>query len=92
MKKQTKKKVAVESYSAKIKVLGKIFQSSGDSVLGALSNLKVPKGKGMSILTISRGKESQDRILSAPQTARLFSLSPLMREIALKNVSNLFGL
>lgn len=78
-------------YTAKINILGKSFESAGDSVLAALSGLK-PNGltKAKSVLVVSRGQKSRDRVLTPMMTARLFSPSRYVRDIALKNTSILF--
>jgi hypothetical protein len=79
-------------YKATIKVLGKIYNAAGDTTREALANLKPENGKGMSILSISCGDKSKERILTSTQTFRLFNASPTMREIALKNTSLLFDI
>jgi len=94
MKKKIKKvkEVVVEPYNASIKVLGKVYKSTGNTAKEAIENLKpIGKAAGMSVLTISRGDVKKDKILTSMQTFRLFSLSKLMREIALKNTSLMFN-
>lgn len=95
MKKGTKKvkKVVVAPYSATIKILGKIYNSTGNSVREAIENLK-PTGKSMGncVLSLSKGEIKVDKIITAFQVYRLFSHSKLMRELALKNTSLLFNL
>jgi hypothetical protein len=85
---KVKKVAPTAEYSASIKVVGKVYTASGGSALEAIANLK-PEGqpKGISILTISKGGQKRERLLGRPLTFRLFSPSPLMREIALKQVS-----
>lgn len=79
-------------YSASIKIMGKTYKASGKTIEEALSKIDNQNAKGPGILTITKGKDSKERILPAPQVSRLFNLSPLMREIALKQVSQLFEL
>jgi hypothetical protein len=88
----TKKKKSPE-YQAKIKVLGRVYESKGKDVKDVIEKLK-PLGKcaGMSILSIKKGNISKERILTHAQTTRLFALSPLTREIAIKNISLTFSL
>lgn len=75
-------------YTASIKILGQIYTSKGSSPREAIENLKVGNvAKGVSILSIIKGDRKQDKILTAPQTFKLFSASKLMREITLKQVS-----
>ena len=73
--------------TASIKVLGKTYSAQGDTVFHAIANLEVPKAKGVSILSLSKGDNRRERVLPAVATARLFSPSKLVREIALKNMS-----
>ena len=86
------KKVVLESkdYTAKIKVLGKVYSSSGSTAKEAIENLSPGTVKGVSILSISKGSNMKDKVLTHQQTFRLFSGSKLMREIAIKNTSILF--
>lgn len=90
MKKTTKK--VEQNYAATIKVLGKTYTSTGSSVREALENLAPGKAKGISILSMTKGELKRDKVLNFGQTFRLFSASPLMREIALKQVTMLFDL
>ena len=85
------KKVKVLPYTASIKVLGKVYTSTGSSTKEAIENLKAGNvAKGMSVLTLSRGKNSHSVILPPNQTFRLFTPSRLMREIAIKQISMRF--
>lgn len=87
-----KKPLKLATYKSSIKVLGKIYQAEGESIKDSIQALSVSNAKGMSILTISHGEESQSRILSNIQTMRLFSKAPLVREISLKNIALRFAL
>ena len=79
-------------YTASIKILGKIYKGEGKSAMEAIENIKAPRvAKGVSVLEITHGKVSKSRFLTVPQTFRLFSPSPLMREVALKNTSLMFA-
>jgi hypothetical protein len=93
MIKKTVKDIISEPYTASIKILGKIYSSTGNSVKEALENLK-PEGKcaGISILSVSRGDVKKDKILTSMQTYRIFSPSKIMRQVALKGVNLLFNL
>lgn len=90
-KKVVKKRVTASPYTASIKLFGKVYTATGSSVGEAISKLEVGKvAKGASVLTITKGDISRSKILNAAQVMRLFSLSRLMHEVALKNVSMLF--
>ncbi len=93
MKKTTKKAgKAKDSYTASVKIFGKVHEGVGATVLEAVANITTTKAaKGVCILTLSKGDLRKERVLTAPQTFRLFSGGRIMREIALKNISLLFG-
>lgn len=72
---------------ATIKIFAQTFEAKGETPLEALSNLKViGLKKAKSILTVGE----RTIVLNPYQTQRLFSPSPLMREIALKSTANRF--
>lgn len=91
--KKTTKKVVVEPYSATVKILGKVYTSTGSTATEAFLNLK-PNGvaRGMGILSLSKGEKRAEKILPSFQVSRMFSASPLVREIALKNIGLRFDL
>jgi len=90
---KTKKVVKKGEYEASIKVLGQFYKSKGSTSKEAIENLKVGNfAKGVGVLEITKGDVKKSKILPAPQVFRLFSASPLMREIALKNVGLMFDL
>ena len=78
-------------YKATINVLGRNHTSEGKTAHEAISNLKVPLARGRSIVTMEKGDVKVEKILGLHLTARLFSPSPTVREIALKNAEILFG-
>lgn len=85
------KKTAQPSYTASIKVLGKVYSSEGATPKEAIQALKVGSvAKGVSILTISKDGKEQVKILPSNQTSGLFSGSPMRREMALKQISMRF--
>ena len=87
------KKVKKEAvYTAYALVQGKKYEATGDSVLAALKNLEVRNVRGKSIITMTDGTKSKERVLSPIMTMRLFSLSPLMRQIAFKQAALLLEL
>jgi hypothetical protein len=80
-----------DSYKATIKVMGKTYEASGSDVSSALLGLKPLNCKGKGILTIQHGDVKKEKVLMPMQAFRLFNTLGLSREIALKNVSNLFS-
>ena len=75
---------------ATLTIMGKKFTAEGETVHEAISALKPDITKAKSVLLVENGEKKRERILTNVQTMRLFSLSPMMREIALKNVAMLF--
>ncbi len=94
----TKKKVVKETngpYLAtlNLKAYKKIYRGAGNSVSEALLNITpLNQPKGVTILSITKGDVTREKILAGFQVARLFSPSRLVKEIALKNISSLFNL
>lgn len=81
-----------EHYKASILIWGKRYDAIAFTLTDALACLNVPNPKGKSILTISKGDKTKERILSPVATFRLLASHGLMREVALKNTSLLFDL
>jgi hypothetical protein len=77
--------------TASIKVLGKPYQGTGSTIEEAISNLKVPYGKGVAILNITTPTLNKDEVLSSTQTSRLFSKNPKFREAMLKTITLMFN-
>jgi len=78
------------SYKATIKILGREYKSTGDSVAECLEGLKPGFCKSKSVLTIEKGEEKKEKILGLIPTSRLFSNSPAVREINIKQIAQLF--
>lgn len=76
--------------NATFKTRGRTYTAVGTSVPEAIGAIAFRNGKGMGVLTVARGDKSKTKILSAPQVYRLFSLSRLTREVALKETAALF--
>ncbi len=96
MKKGRPKKVKEpisETYSASVKVFGKIYGAVGESIEEAITNLK-PDGlaRGMSVIAVTKGGTTQEKIFPRVATARLFSPSPAIREAALRTTIQRFSL
>ena len=77
-------------FKASIKVLGKTYTASGETVVEALRGLKTGVAVGMSVLTVSRGEKTKERVLGNLQTRKLFNPNSTMREFAIKNTAILF--
>ncbi len=90
--KQAKEYKEKGEYTACLTLLGKNIQAKGESAYEALSKLSVPIGaRAVSVLRVSRGTNSIERILTSFQMKKLSSPSPTMREMAVKNLSILFN-
>ena len=79
-------------YNAKIKIMGKFFEAIGTTSEEAITSLVVPgQPKGLAILTVTKGDTEKIKILNGFQSFRMFSQSPLMRQVALKNIIPYFS-
>ena len=92
MKKKTKNNKKDGEYSGTIKVFQEEIKVKGESPSDVIDKLHY-KGKfpTKAILTISKGDKSVYRIIPQHLGNRLFNLSPLMREFAVKNLKLLFN-
>ena len=80
-------------YKASIKILGKFYEAFGSTVPEAIGNLKPDaKALGVTVLTLTKGAQSQERILPRIATRRLFAPSEMMREVGIKNTALRFSL
>lgn len=89
---KTTKKTTDKDYTASIKVRTIVSTAKGATAKEAIENLQVKNGKGVGVLTVSKGKALQSKIIAPAQVQSLFSASPLRREIALKNVIMRFAI
>lgn len=89
--KKTTKSPKKSLYNITLLILGKKFQSSGESVSEALLNFKEKNIKPVrSILTVAHNDKIKERILMPAQTARLFNSHGITKEVAIKNASLMF--
>jgi hypothetical protein len=84
--KKAAKKAVSNDVTASIKVMGRVYDVAAPSVMQALEKLQVPNGSGRAVLTVTRGKRTVTRIIQPLFVRRLFSPSPTMRNMALKNL------
>ena len=82
--------MANSKYQASVKVMGKVFTASGNTVYEAIENLKPGSVAGMMVLTVKHGEKNKDRVLPMVLGRRMFNTAGLTREAALKNASLLF--
>ena len=86
------KKVKPTAYTAIAKVMGKTYTAEGESVSEAISNLTgLKNARGRLILTIKHGDQARERVLQPNMAFKLSSASKTTRDIALKNLSLLYG-
>lgn len=76
--------------SVVLKVMGKTYKATADSLEKALNELKPLNCKGKGVLAVEREGSVKERILSPVVTFRLFNSHGLTKEIAIKNMCNLF--
>ena len=81
----------MSKYKAELKILGRLYKSTGKTVEEAISNLKVSGGRGMAVLTVTKGKDSRWKVLNAVTTVRLFGqASPTLKAGAMKQILTRF--
>ena len=85
-----KEVIKENEYLVKLKILGTLYSASGSTVAEAVGNLKVKNGKGVGLLSVICVDKQKDKLLSRSLIFRLFGGSRLGREIALKQISQLF--
>jgi hypothetical protein len=86
----TKKKKDV---NITVKVMGKFFNSVGDTFDEAFSNLGIRNAKGLSVWTVQFGEGKPTvRVIHHSLTFRLFLTGGTAQKVALKNLKLMFGL
>lgn len=79
--------------TARIKLMGQMYEAKGANIMEALEGLNAGRNaRGRGILIMSNGTRTVEKIINPRMVARLFSLSPLMRQTQLKNLYLLFNL
>lgn len=90
--KKTAKKTTPK-YTASLVTMGRKYEGKGKDVASAILDLKIDGiVKTKAIITVSNGTKSKERVLLPANINRIFSLSPLMQEVQLKQISQLFDL
>lgn len=79
-------------YKATIKIMGRSYTSTGESVIACLNSLKPGFCKTKSVLIIEKGDQKIEKILGVIPTSRLFSSAPSIREVQTKQTATLFNL
>lgn len=91
--KGSKNKLKPDVIRSQVVIFGKTFTAKGKTVEEAIRNLRPDFARGPSVLTLERGGVKKDRLLNRMLTTRLFGpTSDLTKEIAIHQVSQLFGL
>jgi hypothetical protein len=89
-KENNKVKKVEKATEVSVKVWGKVYSATGDSVLDALSKIKIQNAKGRAVLSVTYDGKKEDRILMPLVSARLFNSNGLTKQIALKQTAQLF--
>jgi hypothetical protein len=84
--------MAKEEYAVVLTVQGKKYKATGKTVLDALEKLTPKNTKGYSIVSVTHGKRVKERVIGSIQTTKMFSGSPTVRKIVLKQVALTFDL
>lgn len=77
-------------YTVSLKTMGKTHKAEGESVMEALEKIKLRAVAGKSVLIISNGKDTVERVLPHIIARRAFTTIGMVREVALKNLSLIF--
>jgi len=85
-----KKAKEIKNCSITVKVFGKFWTSKGKTLEEALSKLKIPNAKGVSVWRVEYDGKVKEKIMMPTTTAGLFSMSGLAKEIAMKRFLTIF--
>jgi len=77
-------------YKSTAKILGKTYAAEGNTVYNSIEALKPGIVRGISIITVAKGKKQKDRVFSPTVTKRLFNGVGLTRDLALKSASQFY--
>lgn len=82
----------VNPYILTVKVLGKLWKSTGETFEEAINNLNIKNAKGMSVWKLGYSGLLKEKIVAPLLTFRVLNTKGSIRDIALKNFKSLFGL
>jgi hypothetical protein len=89
--KTVKKPVNKPQYTANAIIMGKKYQGKGTTVAEAISSLKgFGNVKSKVILAVTDGKTTKERVIMPMVAWRIFGSHGVTKEIALKQISQLF--
>lgn len=82
----------VKSIKASLKVLGRVFESQGNTIDEVLSNFNTDGWvKGAGVLTVEKDGVKREKIIAGNHIKNIFGMaSGTMREVSLKWVRSLF--
>jgi len=86
----TKTPKKAPEYKASLKILGKTYKATGESVADVVAKLKPETSKAFGVLTISNGDKVREKVINSPILFRVFNGSPTSRSISMKHLSILF--
>jgi hypothetical protein len=89
-KKTVEKVIEQSGYFATAIIAGKRYTAEGDTAKEAIDKLQPGIVKTKTILAVTHGDTSKERVLMPLLSSRLFNTRGLSREISLKNVSMMF--
>lgn len=86
-------KPAKLNYAVSLIVNGKKFESKGSTLEEALTNIKISDvARAKVVLCASNGKEKKERVMLPFTINKLTSLSPSMKQTAVKQIAILFNI
>jgi ABC-type phosphate/phosphonate transport system permease subunit len=79
-KKTTKKALKkTGNYTATVKIMGKTSKATGKTIFEAIEKLKPGNVAGMGVMTVSKGKNTKERVIPHMQLRRLFNTAGATR-------------
>lgn len=88
--KKTATKPKSNLYQVSVIVLGKKYEAKAKTVYDALQKLEPGTINGKVILTVSKGKESKERVIPTVSARRMFNTAGIAQETQMKVVSSMF--
>ena len=77
-------------YSIQVKCFGKWWASKGETLEAAISNMKIPNAKGMSIWKVVHNGNVKEKVVGHLITSRLLNSRGVVKEVAMKQFKLLF--
>ena len=81
-----------DSIRASLKIMGKIFEASGNTVQEAIGRIDIGSMKGTGVLVLKKGNIVKEKILSVNRVVMAFGkMGQTRKEIMMKQICGLFS-